>query len=419
LIFIFFNTINLNFRFIADINLYKRPFSGKAVNIGLWENIFEFIILLSVALNTGLFYFATKNPFNQYYFIINKAANQEFETDFDYGNFEINLLTIIIIEHFFLASVIILKFFINPCPSWIIKENEYLLSMIEDAKRVKIEREIEQIDNALQREAINIEKEINEKDKSLLDLKHLNFEVNNEIEKLKEILYKQNEIIEAIIQKDNQYIEKIALNLFTNSHKDEENIKMSFEKRYKNGIKEKIKGIMVGEKILTDVDKEEEDLKISMQKLFVVSQFTKTFTRIEKEIVSKKMEKLIYNMAEPLIICSFCNNLTAVFICQKCKNDVFCNVCFDEHKEPFEKRKEPYYDQDSKLMNQEHIGIPIVFPKYERKTILSYDKSSFETISLIPLINKNSSQYFKGGETINPNKLNNEKDTNDGVNPLM
>jgi len=376
--------------------------------------------LLSIALNTGLFYFATKNPFNQYYFIINKVANQKFETDFDYGNFEINLLTIIIIEHFFLASVIILKFFIDPCPSWIIKENEYLLNLIEDAKRAKIEREIEQIDNALQREAIQIEKEINEKDRNLLELKHQNFEVNNEIEKLKEILYKENEMIEAIIQKDNQYIEQIALSLFNKSHNDEQNIKISFEKRYKNGIKEKIKSIMVGEKILSNVDKEEEDLKTSMQKLFVVSQFTKTFTRVEKEIISKKMEKLIYNMAEPLIICSFCNNSNAVWICQTCKNDVFCTVCFDEHKEPFEKSKEPYYDQDSKLMNQEHIGIQIVFPKYEiKKTALSFDKTSFETINLIPLINRNSSQDYKGGETINPNIQTNEKDTKDGVNPLM
>jgi hypothetical protein len=406
IIFVIFNTITLNFRFIADTRLYKRPFSEKAKSIGLWENIMEFVIIISVAVNTGLFYFGTINQFNQYYLVISQATNYKYDSGFDYGDFELNLFYIIIIEHGFLAFIFILKFVVDPCPHWILKENETLLQLIEDAKKTKLENEIEMVEQAFQTEVIKIKKVISEKEKELKELREKNKEVTTEIEVLQASLLAKNEFIEQLLENHNYNLEMKPFELFANRAKDyQEEIKKEMEDKYRKIIRNIVKKIMTGEKILLNIDKEDMDIEISMQKMFVISQLTRTFNKIEKEIISRKLEKLIFNLKDPIMICNHCNLVNAQLICKECE-DFYCQDCFEAHKAFF---------------SEEHISCRINFDAFQMnkkesnmETRIFRDETMMFNATLMPDLNQKEGKQSKNLKVEGVN----EKEEVKQINPL-
>ena len=378
---------------MADTKLYKRPKPEHVKNIGFWESILEFLVIFSLAFNTTLFFIGSSNPYNLYNLVIKLKPNYTLDSGFNYGIPELNLLIILVIEHIFLALIFILKFVIEPCPHWIVKENETLLSLIEDSKRLKFERDVEMIETTFKQELSKARKEIFERNNKLKALKEKNNEIKNEINILKDNLQEKNEVIEKKlinIDKEKSYIKKVNVSsdYLVDLKKDLEFNK----KKYFNNI---IKCILLGEKILMNIDEEEKSIKTSMIKMFVISQLTNTFNKLEKEIVLKKMNMLLMNINNFIIICNECNNISATVACKNCEQ-IYCNYCFLIHNGNFPK--------------EEHYAIQIIFDNF----MIDNKESSFKKT----LFSKTVFENLIADKDSEKEKLKEEQNINVTMNPV-
>jgi len=131
LILLITTSININLIFYADLYFFKKSPPEVSKSIGLWAGLIEFVIIIAIAFNSALLYFATKNMFNEYIGVI-KNNNDPDYSEVSVGENNGALLIISIVEHFIIAFLYVVKFVIPSVPGWIIEETESMLKLIDD-----------------------------------------------------------------------------------------------------------------------------------------------------------------------------------------------------------------------------------------------------------------------------------------------
>ena len=77
-----------------------------------------------------------------------------------------------------------------------------------------------------------------------------------------------------------------------------------------------------------------------------------TFDRLEKHIISLKLQKLLVNLDKPISLCQFCVIRTVSFVCLNCEEKL-CAVCKDLHR--------------SNTILKNHEIEPLIFPEYNNE----------------------------------------------------
>ncbi len=131
LILLITTSININLIFYADLYFFKKSPPEVSKSIGLWAGLIEFIIIIAIAFNSALLYFATKNMFNEYIGVI-KNNNDPDYSEISVGQKDGALFVIAIVEHFIIGLLYVVKFLIPSVPEWIIEETESMMKLIDD-----------------------------------------------------------------------------------------------------------------------------------------------------------------------------------------------------------------------------------------------------------------------------------------------
>jgi hypothetical protein len=131
LILLITTSININLIFYADLYFFKKSPPEVSKSIGLWAGLIEFVIIIAIAFNSALLYFATKNMFNEYIGVI-KNNNEPDYSEVSVGENNGALFIISIVEHFIIAFLYVVKFVIPSVPGWIIEETESMMKLIDD-----------------------------------------------------------------------------------------------------------------------------------------------------------------------------------------------------------------------------------------------------------------------------------------------
>lgn len=93
--------------------------------------------------------------------------------------------------------------------------------------------------------------------------------------------------------------------------------------KFDNMFKSIIQQILLNRTVI--LEDEKESMRSLISKVYIVYIFKNTFERIEREIMSKKLSKLINNINIPIILCNSCFEKSAIIYCWECRE----KLCFD------------------------------------------------------------------------------------------
>ena len=352
-----FSILSQNARLYVDINFHKRPQSNECEGIGLWLYIIEFIEIISIVFNGFMVYFYGNNMF------IQRAYSTGFE--FYLGSGELSLVIVVVSEHILIFLLFLLNFAIPDIPSWVKKEKENLLSyyQVSESKKeirydVLMNKAVQELENKYQKKIIEIEEELDEKNKKINQYKDILASLRNELIKKDSMIGQNNELINNLLNNAQKLQEKKGIDYPRIRHiiKDEKGIKDIavgmqgvsntsdlpddiFMKVVKSSILINLKFDEILQKaaneLITNNNKAVKESELyddnqSILKTYFFFLLRNTFDSIEKCILSKKLSVILNNIKYPIVLCDLCLKERANFICNNC-NELFCENCKNIH----------------------------------------------------------------------------------------
>jgi hypothetical protein len=365
-------TISYNLRIYADLYIFKRPKANRANNIGLWLNVFDLISTGAIMFNSFLYYFYNDNQFNTFSSILTQTTLFKTEEEYDFGGGESALLKIALAEHVLIFIKYFMKFIIKDTPSWVAKERDLLMSILEESNKAKEEEHNKSIENVVTQYLEKFNTSIKNRDKKIerreKEIESMNIKLENYISELEKI---QNRIkeYEYINKALEQRLEKIKLLKGENANSNDETISKLFNNykkistspnqspinrkilspkiknfnpdnmtideyekhvnfQFDSIFKKIVNSILNGRKIFLESDVEV--MRNNINKIYIFHLMKNTFDRVEKEIMTKKFAKFLSNSDNPIILCSLCSNQKAYFYCSTCE-EKFCISCKETH----------------------------------------------------------------------------------------
>lgn len=99
--------------------------------------------------------------------------------------------------------------------------------------------------------------------------------------------------------------------------------KKKIEFKFDNIFKNMILQILYNRNII--LDDEKETMKTLIYRVYIINIFKNTFEKIEREILNKKLAKVVNNINQPIVLCNSCFDKGAIIYCWECQE----KLCYD------------------------------------------------------------------------------------------
>ena len=366
LISFIFSIFSQNAKLYLDIFYLKRSSPTSCKGIKIWNSLFEFNSIFMTVTNGFLFYYYGSNN----YFNLKIAA----KTEFSVSSNEHALMYIVVAEHIIIIIQYILKYSFPEVPKWVKKERENLIGYYGVLNSNKARKENIGITLAIEKlknEVRTINQEINEQkillkqyEDNINNFKNNLFQKEGKLKEYddalnliynsarKKIYYKEKisyPRLRTLVINRNKKIKNIKLDDFSEQIGPDTDIDLFYsQKKVQNYIDIKFDFIL--QQLVNEFspqnsldnfkfntyesynfdDKNFSDWEKNIRKSYCFFQMKNTFEKIEKILLSKKLELLLKNNDTPFIICSSCTKKNAEYKCLNC-NEYFCPECKSIH----------------------------------------------------------------------------------------